>query len=43
LSRALGVSAEEFFAGIGWQQEPPRLVVATGPSRFRETKSIRPI
>lgn len=27
LSRALGVSAEEFFAGIGWQQDPPRLVV----------------
>lgn len=27
LSRALGVSAEEFFAGIGWQSEPPRLVV----------------
>jgi transcriptional regulator with XRE-family HTH domain len=27
LSRALGVSAEEFFAGVSWQQDPPRLVV----------------
>jgi transcriptional regulator with XRE-family HTH domain len=27
LSRALGVTVEEFFAGVGWQQEPPRLVV----------------
>jgi transcriptional regulator with XRE-family HTH domain len=27
LSRALGVSAEEFFAGIGWRDDPPRLVV----------------
>lgn len=28
LSRALGVSVEEFFVGIGWQREPPRLVIA---------------
>jgi len=28
LSRALGVSAEEFFAGVHWQRSPPRLVVA---------------
>jgi transcriptional regulator with XRE-family HTH domain len=27
LSRALGVSVEEFFAGVGWQLEPPRLVI----------------
>ena len=27
LSRALGVSTEEFFAGIDWQKEPPRLIV----------------
>lgn len=27
LSRALGVSTEEFFAGVGWQEEPPRLIV----------------
>ncbi len=27
LSRALGVSAEEFFAGVHWQASPPRLVV----------------
>lgn len=29
LSRSLGVSAEEFFAGIGWQQQPPRLVIGS--------------
>lgn len=28
LSRALGVSVDEFFSGVGWQQEPPRLVIA---------------
>lgn len=27
LSRALGVSAEEFFSGIGWRDDPPRLIV----------------
>lgn len=27
LSRALGVSAEDFLAGIDWQEDPPRLVV----------------
>ena len=27
LSRALGVSVDEFFAGVGWQSEPPRLVI----------------
>lgn len=27
LSRALGVSVDEFFAGVGWQPEPPRLVI----------------
>jgi transcriptional regulator with XRE-family HTH domain len=27
LSRALGVSAEEFFAGVGWQGAPPRLLI----------------
>lgn len=29
LSRALGVSAEEFFSGIGWQRLPPRLVIGS--------------
>lgn len=29
LSRALGVSVDEFFSGVGWQQEPPRLVIAS--------------
>jgi transcriptional regulator with XRE-family HTH domain len=29
LSRALGVSAEEFFAGVGWQEEPPRLTITS--------------
>lgn len=37
LSWALGVSVEEFFVGIGWQQEPPRLVIA--PRRFQSTQS----
>jgi transcriptional regulator with XRE-family HTH domain len=33
LSRAMGVSVEEFFAGVGWQDDPPRLVIeATDPS-----------
>jgi transcriptional regulator with XRE-family HTH domain len=27
LSRAIGVSAEEFFAGVGWEEDPPRLVI----------------
>lgn len=27
LSKALGVSVDEFFAGIGWQREPPRLII----------------
>lgn len=27
LSRALGVSTDEFFVGIGWQADPPRLVL----------------
>jgi transcriptional regulator with XRE-family HTH domain len=27
LSRALRVSAEDLFAGIDWQEEPPRLVI----------------
>jgi transcriptional regulator with XRE-family HTH domain len=27
LSRSLGISAEEFFAGISWQADPPRLIV----------------
>jgi len=27
LSRALGVSTEEFFTGVGWQEDPPRLTV----------------
>lgn len=27
LSRALRVSAEEFFVGIGWRDDPPRLIV----------------
>ncbi len=27
LSRALGVSVEEFFTGVDWQERPPRLVV----------------
>jgi transcriptional regulator with XRE-family HTH domain len=27
LSRALGVSADEFFTGVRWQESPPRLVV----------------
>jgi transcriptional regulator with XRE-family HTH domain len=27
LARSLGVSADEFFAGVGWETEPPRLVV----------------
>jgi transcriptional regulator with XRE-family HTH domain len=40
LSRGLGVGVEEFLSGIRWEQEPPRFVIAT---RFRETKSIRPI
>jgi transcriptional regulator with XRE-family HTH domain len=30
LSRALGVSAEEFFTGVGWQDDPPRLVIEPG-------------
>lgn len=41
LSRALGVSAEEFFTGVRWQHSPPRLVVA----KFGECpgpESIRP-
>jgi transcriptional regulator with XRE-family HTH domain len=34
LSRSLGVSVEEFFAGVSWQAEPPRLVVEpTEPER----------
>lgn len=33
LSRALGVSVEELFAGVGWQQDPPRLVVALPTER----------
>jgi transcriptional regulator with XRE-family HTH domain len=41
LSRALGVSAEDFFAGVRWQDSPPRLVVGRlGDSRGSE--SIRP-
>jgi transcriptional regulator with XRE-family HTH domain len=31
LSRALGVSADEFFAGVGWQEDPPRLIVELDP------------
>jgi transcriptional regulator with XRE-family HTH domain len=27
LSRALGVSVEELFEGVGWQEDPPRLVI----------------
>lgn len=27
LARGLGVSIEDFFAGIDWQAEPPRLVI----------------
>lgn len=27
LARALKVSADEFFEGVGWQLEPPRLVI----------------
>ena len=27
LSRALGVSAEDFLAGVDWQEDPPRLVI----------------
>jgi hypothetical protein len=27
LSRALGVTVEDLFAGVGWQQEPPRLLI----------------
>lgn len=27
LARALGVSTEDFFAGVDWQTEPPRLVI----------------
>jgi transcriptional regulator with XRE-family HTH domain len=38
LSRALRVSAEEFFAGVSWQASPPRLVVGEGP----DSQSIRP-
>jgi transcriptional regulator with XRE-family HTH domain len=27
LSRALDVSTEDFFAGVDWQKDPPRLVI----------------
>lgn len=33
LLRALGVSVKEFFVGIGWQREPPRLLIESdGPT-----------
>lgn len=37
LSRALGVSVEEFFVGVRWQHSPPRLVVGDhqGPESIR--------
>lgn len=31
LSRALGVSAEELFSGIGWQPTPPQLTLESDP------------
>lgn len=38
LSRALGVSADEFFTGVRWQERPPRLVVGElGESRGPES------
>lgn len=33
LGRALGVDADEFFAGVGWQKKPPRLIGGPNPSR----------
>lgn len=39
LSRALGVSAEEFFTGVGWQENPPRLLV--GGSRLGPGPALR--
>lgn len=40
LSRALGVTAEEFFAGIGWQQQPPRLVTASSAEDSAEGEQL---
>lgn len=41
LSRALGVSAEDFFAGVRWQDSPPRLLVDE-PAESRGVEPIRP-
>lgn len=41
LSRALGVSADEFFTGVRWQDSPPRLVVGE-LGEGRNPESIQP-
>jgi transcriptional regulator with XRE-family HTH domain len=41
LSRALGVSADEFFTGVRWQDSPPRLVVG-GFCEVPVPKSVQP-
>lgn len=37
LARMLGVSVDDFFVGVGWQQDPPRLLIEAD-----EPKQIEP-